>query len=76
MKSLLIGAVVLVSASAPATSNATVENHGPYHIHNIQSVRDAYGTVTPRPHWSAEEVDCQDPNVVTVDECRVSSNGQ
>lgn len=76
MKHLLIGAVVLASAAAPAASNASDRHHDSYYSSNVQSVRDAYGMATPPSYGLSKAAICSDPNVVTVEQCRASSNGQ
>ncbi len=81
MKRLITVAAVLAVAYAPTIASATTwkHHHKAHRAHATPSVafvapRDARGSVLPRIPSMDPEI-CDSPNVVTIEHCRLSSQG-
>jgi len=81
MKRLIIVAGALALACAPAIATATAHKHHhkarrAYAMHPVAPpVRSDYGTTALHRIPSLDPPECDSPNVVTVENCRISSNG-
>jgi|MTBAKSStandDraft_1061840.scaffolds.fasta_scaffold471717_1 hypothetical protein len=78
MNHLIRIAAVLAIACAPAGAGATSpKHHRPHHRHAARAVpaTSAPGGVA-RIFAPLDPPSCEDPNVVSIENCRASSNGQ